>query len=379
MAPTSDIQPSGIADFMLNQMTAMIGYWDRKLHNRFANQAYATWFGFDPEEIRGKHIREILGEARYRLNRPCIEGVLAGARQEFERAILSPDGQQLRYALVEYIPDMQDGEVRGFTVLLSDITSVKKAEEQRRLDEGKLRDMTLKMEVEHLKSEFLAHAAHELRTPMASIYGFAELMIQQNLPEDTIVDISQTIHRNCETMISIINDLLDLARIDERRGMDFVFAPLDVAEIIREIVADFSVPAGRSGPGIKIEAGVSAVRADREKLRQILFNLLSNAYKYSPPGTTVEISVIGASRPHVATGHLPGTSFTIVDHGIGMTPEHVGRIGERFFRADRSGKVQGNGLGLALVKEIVSLHKGEMDVTSEPDIGTTITVWLPAS
>lgn len=370
--------PSGITDFLLNQMSAMIGYWDKNLCNRFANQAYAEWFGLDPDKILGKHIREIIGEHRYRLNLQFIEGALDGKRQLFERAILAPDGQQMRYALAEYIPDIQGGEVRGFSVLVSDITATKKSEEQRLLVEEELRDIKLKMEFEHLKKEFLAHAAHELRTPMASIYGFAELLIHQNLSQETVLEVSQAIHRNCETMISVINDLLDLARIDERRDLDFVFTRLDLAEIIGEIATDFIVPPGRARPGIKVAPGIPAVRADREKLRQVLFNLLSNAYKYSPPGTTIAIALLGESRPGAEGEPVPGACISIADHGIGMSQEQVARIGERFFRADRSGKVQGNGLGLALVKEIVALLKGEMLVTSVPEIGTTITVWFPA-
>jgi diguanylate cyclase (GGDEF)-like protein/PAS domain S-box-containing protein len=114
---------------ILDHMPAMIGYWDRNLRNRFGNQAYSTWFGISPGEMAGMHIRDVLGEERYRLNLPYIEAALRGEAQEFERAIPTPDGSRIRYSLAEYIPDTVNGEVRGFFVQVSDITTVKEAEE----------------------------------------------------------------------------------------------------------------------------------------------------------------------------------------------------------------------------------------------------------
>ncbi len=114
---------------LLNSVSSMIGYWDRNLRNRFANHAYRDWFGVDPAEIPGKHIREVIGEERYRLNRPYIEAVLAGRAQQFERAIPSPDGRSVRYALARYTPDLVDGEVQGFFVEVVDVTSIKQSEQ----------------------------------------------------------------------------------------------------------------------------------------------------------------------------------------------------------------------------------------------------------
>lgn len=114
---------------LLNSVSSMIGYWDRTLHNRFANHAYRDWFGVEPATIPGKHIREVIGEERYRLNLPYIEAVLNGVAQQFERAIPSPDGRSVRYALARYLPDIVDGEVRGFFVEVVDVTSIKSSEQ----------------------------------------------------------------------------------------------------------------------------------------------------------------------------------------------------------------------------------------------------------
>ena len=113
---------------VLDHMPSMIGYWDKDLRNRFVNQAYATWFGVDPAQLPGKHIREVIGEARYKQNLPYIEAALRGEHQEFERAIPSPDGTQLRHSLAEYIPNIVAGEVMGFYAHVTDVTRIKEAE-----------------------------------------------------------------------------------------------------------------------------------------------------------------------------------------------------------------------------------------------------------
>ena len=113
---------------VLNGVSSMIGYWDRHLRNRFANHAYRDWFGVDPATIPGKHIREVIGEERYRLNLPYIQAALRGSAQQFERAIPSPDGRSVRHALARYIPDVVNGEVDGFFVEVTDVTSIKASE-----------------------------------------------------------------------------------------------------------------------------------------------------------------------------------------------------------------------------------------------------------
>ena len=114
---------------LLDKLPSMIGYWDKNMNNRFCNQAYSNWFGVGPEQIVGKQLRELLGEEMYRQNLPYIEAVLRGRPQEFERTIPKPDGNGVRYSLTKYIPDIVEGEVQGFFVQVSDITSVKEAEE----------------------------------------------------------------------------------------------------------------------------------------------------------------------------------------------------------------------------------------------------------
>ena len=126
---------------ILDNMPAMIGYWDVELHNCFCNRAYARWLGGEAAEIKGRHLREVIGDERYRLNQPYIEAVLRGEAQSFERLIPAPDGTGMHNALAEYVPDVVDGRVRGFFVQISDITPVKQAQLVSRASTEKLRHL----------------------------------------------------------------------------------------------------------------------------------------------------------------------------------------------------------------------------------------------
>jgi PAS domain S-box-containing protein len=237
-----------------------------------------------------------------------------------------------------------------------------------------LRDITHETEVDRLKSEFLSTAAHELRTPMASIYGFTELLMTQEFDATDRADFHSTIFRQSELMISIINELLDLSRIEARRGKDFSIARINVVDLLREIVSGFKASDGRVSAVLQHAAGPLWVRADLNKLTQAISNVLSNAYKYSPDGGEVGIGLIESP----GDGDVPARiGIRITDHGIGMTEEQRARVCERFYRADTSGKIPGTGLGMSIVKEIVELHGGELEITSEVGTGSTVTIWLP--
>jgi signal transduction histidine kinase len=236
------------------------------------------------------------------------------------------------------------------------------------------RDITLETEVEQMKSEFLSTAAHELRTPMASVMGFAEVLLNAEFDEATRHEFIDTIHRNSVLMAKIVNELLDLSRIEARSGKDFNFERVELLPLLKQAVANFKPPEGRSVPSLVLPPGHFLLRADHNKLIQVLNNLLSNAYKYSPAGGDVCVTLAKS------TGDDGNSRIGLVvrDHGIGLTPEQKSRVCDRFYRADDSGKILGTGLGMSIVKEIIELHGGTVHIDSEFGTGTTVTLWLPA-
>lgn len=235
-------------------------------------------------------------------------------------------------------------------------------------------DVTRDTEVDRMKSDFLATAAHELRTPMSSIYGFTELLLTDDFDADTQRDLLQTIHQQTDKLVKIINELLDLARIEARRGKDFRAECVALDALAQKAVAALGVDKTKWTVELQVaQAGVAAL-GDSDKLYQALLNVLSNAVKYSPAGGPIAIRVMPGE------GERAGQVGLVVrDAGIGMSKAHVSRVFERFFRADTSGKIPGTGLGMAIVKEIINLHGGDILVDSELGQGTEIRIWLPAA
>lgn len=235
-----------------------------------------------------------------------------------------------------------------------------------------LRDVTHETEVDQMKSSFLSMAAHELRTPMASIYGFTELLLTRELKPEKQKDLLGRIYRQSEAMSAIINELLDLARIESRQGKDFSFEAHNLSDLVAQVVGDFKTPVGREAPIVSWPTQAPAVWVDKHKMQQAVLNLLSNAYKYSPQGGDVRIEfkvdrVDGRDQVGVE----------VIDHGLGLTPEQLARVGERFFRADKSGNIPGTGLGMTIVKEIVEAMGGRLSLSSQFGEGTQAAVWVP--
>ncbi|MEI7431161.1 MAG: ATP-binding protein [Betaproteobacteria bacterium] len=232
------------------------------------------------------------------------------------------------------------------------------------------KDVTAVREIEEIKSEFMATAAHELRTPMASILGFSELLLQRDYDSECSRDLLEIIASQSRRITNLLNELLDLARIEARQGKDFDLAVQNLKFILRDVVAEALEPLGRIV--VDLPDGLVQAKVDKQKIHQALSNLLSNALKYSSPGQSVSVSMrlMKDEKP-------PRVMIAFKDRGIGMSPEQVLRYGERFWRADPSGSVHGSGLGVTLVKEIVQLHGGSFEVDSVLGEGSCMTVHLP--
>ncbi|MCX7175337.1 MAG: CHASE domain-containing protein [Proteobacteria bacterium] len=318
---------------------------------KFTNPAFHTMTGIAPEDISGKPEAALEGELRRRAEQPeLFKGISPyfpenGATPKIHLLAL----QQPRPSVLQLI---------GIHSVAASVSRILY-----------LRDVTHEAEVDRMKSEFLSHAAHELRTPMASIFGFSELLLEMDLDEATRRDLLETIHRQTHLLVEIINELLDLARIEARRGKDFTITEVDLTALVRDTVADLAFDAERWPVNLDLPAQETKVLADASKVRQALVNVLGNGQKYSPVGGALDVAI--------KTSPAGFIGIAVEDHGIGMTEEQIGHVGQRFWRADTSGKTPGTGLGMAIVKEILELHGGHIEVHSRQKTGTSITLWFP--
>ncbi len=236
-----------------------------------------------------------------------------------------------------------------------------------------LRDVTQAHDIDRMKSDFLSAAAHELRTPLASIYGFAELMLVRQLAPEKQTELLGTIHRQAKSLIDLINELLDLSRIEARQGKDLNMVPCVLAGLVESTIGGLHYKAERHRLFCELRHGEFTVIADPDKTRQALLNVLSNAVKYSPKGGAITICTVLRG-----VGGQPQVGLQVRDEGMGMDEAQCQRAFERFYRAHPLGDIPGTGLGLSLVQEIMELQGGEATLTSSPGAGTTVTLWLPA-
>jgi signal transduction histidine kinase len=207
---------------------------------------------------------------------------------------------------------------------------------------------------------------------MVSIFGFTELLLKRQFSEERRNDLLSTIHRQASVLINLVNELLDLARIESRRGKDFKRERLQLQPIIETTVAGLLMHNDPRKVAVSLPEAPILVDVDREKLSLVITNVLSNAYKYSPGGGAIALDLVWRERQG-----RQECGIQVTDHGLGMTPEQLDKVFERFFRADTSGNIPGTGLGMTIVKEIVELHGGQVTLSSEFGVGTTATIWLP--
>jgi signal transduction histidine kinase len=252
------------------------------------------------------------------------------------------------------------------------------------------RDITREVESDRLKTEFIGTVSHELRTPMTSIKGFTQLLAMGSLGpiNDTQKEFLNTIQTNAERMISIINDLLDITKI-ETGSVELELRALHLAETLSNVVTELqpNIKAREHQLSISIPPGLPLVRADAKRFNQILFNLLSNAVKFTPRRGKIVLEAcdvgIDVVPEAMQEGLKPEARFVLVevrDNGVGIAPEEQERVFERFYRTENPLKVEagGTGLGLSLVRPLVELFGGRIWLRSALDEGSTFSFVIPA-
>lgn len=219
----------------------------------------------------------------------------------------------------------------------------------------------------NMRQEFTANVSHELKTPLAAISGYAELMETGVARETDIRHFSQEIHKSADRLLNLINDILKLSRLDAQEGCELLEV-VDLAAVAADTVEMLSINAAKANVRLKYEGCVSAkIRIGKELADEITYNLIENAIRYNKRGGEVFVSVEADAE---------NVRFLVKDTGIGIGEEHQKRIFERFYRVDksRSKELGGTGLGLAIVKHICDLTGGKLSLESKEGEGTSITV-----
>jgi signal transduction histidine kinase len=236
------------------------------------------------------------------------------------------------------------------------------------------REASQRDQLDRLKDEFVLTASHELRSPLTSVQGFAELlMLERDSLSPKQVETVEIILDNCRHLVRLLNDLLDLARSDAGR-LGITPVPTEVAPLIEDAVRTMraQTEGAKQELGAVIEPGLPLIHVEADRIRQILVNLLTNAHEYSPEGASIEVTarVVGAE-----------VEVAVTDNGPGIPESQLEHIFERFTRGDAglTQRVGGTGLGLAISKSLVELHGGAIAVSSTPGIGSTFSFRLPAA
>lgn len=259
-----------------------------------------------------------------------------------------------RFFEARAVPMQSSGQIIGSLLVLQDVTQIQKLEQIRR--------------------DFVANVSHELRTPLTSIQGYAETLLAGALHDSMHNrEFVETIHKQAQRLTHIVNDLLNLASMESGKRKP-AFASVNVLEIIQEIITLLSPGAQKREIHFDLHLPESArhVYGDRSLLKQIFMNLLDNAVKFNKDGGTVTIE--GTIKDQFAC-------LTVKDTGIGIPPEHLPRIFERFYLVDkaRSRELGGTGLGLSIVKHAVEILGGSITVQSVVGEGTVFSLIFPSS
>ncbi len=273
----------------------------------------------------------------------AVEAALAGVRTETVQEI---DG--ISWQIIAN-PVVSSGQVAGVALLVMDVT-----EHQQR---------------EALRKEFSANVSHELKTPLTSISGFAELMKEGMVPPDKVKEFAGDIYRESQRLIELVNDIIRLSRLDETDRVEELDC-VDLHDLADEIIANLRPVAERQNVTMELEGEHAKVQGVWQILNEMIYNLCDNAIKYNHPGGSVCVRI--EQRRSEAR-------VTVSDTGIGIPYADQKRVFERFYRVDKSHskEVGGTGLGLSIVKHGAQFHNARVEMQSEPGKGTAITIIFP--
>ena len=349
---------------ILNSLSELLVFMDPECRIVWANKASLDYLGMKLADIVGQKFEKVSLLCESDASVSPVRTALGSGKEEVDE-ISTPDGK-VWMVRANPIRD-EDGRLTGILQTGLDITAHKRSEE---------RLLNAKLEAEgasQAKSEFLANMSHELRTPLNSIIGFSDILLEMVFGElnERQLKYVNNISNSGKSLLELINDILDLSKVEAGK-MELHYSEFSLAAVFEDVRTVLN-PLARSrsiAMTFSIEPGFSNLEADRKRLIQILYNLVSNAIKFTPEGGNV--SVYGKKTGDYAI-------ISVTDSGIGISREDQNKLFQPFTQIDASSSRQycGTGLGLALVKKIVKLHQGVIRVESELDKGSTFTFSIP--
>ena len=349
---------------ILDSLSEIVVFMDSELKIIWLNKAALDHMGMKLDDVIGRCYQEMYILYKGNPGKSPILKVLESGNEEFGE-VITQDG---KVWMVSAIPIKNEGgRITGILKTGLDITAHRHSEE--RLLQAKLEAE----EANNSKSEFLANMSHELRTPLNSIIGFSDILLERifgELNEKQFRYVSN-ISTSGKNLLVHINDILDLSKVEARR-MDLHYSEFSIESVFKEVKTVLSPLAQAKFLEVtfNVESGFKTLEADRGRLIQVLYNLVSNAIKFTPNGGKVSI---------YCKKSLDRALISVIDTGIGISAEDQIKLFQPFTQLDASATRQycGTGLGLALVKKIVNLHQGDIWVESEPGKGSNFTFAVP--
>jgi len=300
-----------------------------------SNYSASKLLGADDDGVTDK---TLIAFSRNEVLNDCVDKALSGESKNGDTTV---KGRALQ---IITNPVYSNGEKNGAICLIIDVSAKKKAEKMRR--------------------EFTANVTHELKTPLTSISGYAEIIASGLVKPDDIPNFANKIHKESGRLLSLISDIMELSQLDEKFS-DEEFAPVDLAGVAAEVAEDLRSNAEKHGITITVDTKTAVINGNRNQIYELIYNLCDNAIRYNRENGSVKI-ITGDDNEH--------PFVKVADTGIGIPEKHHKRVFERFYRVDksRSKETGGTGLGLAIVKHITERHGGEISLESSEQ-GTTFT------
>jgi len=341
-----------VIEAILNNMTDGLILTDTQGRIVLSNAAIKKFFNID-SSIEGKTLIEVFRKAELI---EVIEGVVKGKEKiSHEVEVTYPKELYIMVNASPFYSFDQSREISGVIVTIHDITRLKKLED--------------------IRKDFVANVSHEIRTPIAAIKGFSETLLEGALDDkENAHRFLETIRNHSERLNSLVSDLLTLSRI-ELGDIEIDKKDVDIENVVDTVFATLRKKADKKGLYLKkeISPGMQEIRADRDRLIQILLNLVDNGIKFTEEGG-ITIKVQSSKFKFQSEEEKYFKEILVEDTGIGIPQKHLPRLGERFYRVDhaRSRDLGGTGLGLAIVKHLVKAHGWEMEIESTEDKGSTV-------